>query len=125
MQSIQSYIKANKDRFLGELIELLKIPSISADSAYKGDVLKTAEVIKTSLENAGFKSAFDTPFFNEFVLKAPVGFEQKRTALINEKCIFAGVELEPFYPEFKQHYLFCATEKISKADIDQLAKEVQ
>ena len=53
MQSIQSYISDNKDRFLSELIELLKIPSISADSAYKGDVLKTAEVIKTSLENAG------------------------------------------------------------------------
>jgi acetylornithine deacetylase/succinyl-diaminopimelate desuccinylase-like protein len=53
MQSIQSYIRDNKDRFLNELIELLKIPSISADSAYKGDVLKTAEVIKTSLENAG------------------------------------------------------------------------
>lgn len=53
MQSIQSYINANKDRFLNELIELLKIPSISADSAYHGDVLKTAEVIKTSLEKAG------------------------------------------------------------------------
>lgn len=53
MQSIQSYINDNKDRFLNELIELLKIPSISADSAYKGDVLKTAEVIKISLENAG------------------------------------------------------------------------
>ncbi|WP_296380582.1 dipeptidase [Winogradskyella sp.] len=53
MQSIQSYIKDNKDRFLNELIELLKIPSISADSAYKDDVLKTAEVIKISLEKAG------------------------------------------------------------------------
>ena len=41
MQSIQSYISDNKDRFLNELIDLLKIPSISADSAYKDDVLKT------------------------------------------------------------------------------------
>ncbi|WP_431156692.1 dipeptidase [Winogradskyella poriferorum] len=53
MQSITSYIEANKDRFLNELIDLLKIPSISADSAYKEDVLKTAEVIKLSLEKAG------------------------------------------------------------------------
>jgi acetylornithine deacetylase/succinyl-diaminopimelate desuccinylase-like protein len=53
MQSIQSYINNNKERFLNELIELLKIPSISADSAYHDDVIKTAEVIKTSLENAG------------------------------------------------------------------------
>ena len=53
MQNINSYIKVNKQRFLDELINLLKIPSISADSAYEADVLKTAEVIKTSLENAG------------------------------------------------------------------------
>ena len=53
MNNIQSYIKENKERFLNELIELLKIPSISADSAYKNDVLKTAEVVKISLERAG------------------------------------------------------------------------
>jgi acetylornithine deacetylase/succinyl-diaminopimelate desuccinylase-like protein len=53
MQNINSYIKEHKQRFLDELIELLKIPSISADSAYAADVLKTAEVIKTSLKNAG------------------------------------------------------------------------
>ena len=48
MNNIQSYINQNKDRFLNELIELLKIPSISADSAYKKDVLKTAETVKTN-----------------------------------------------------------------------------
>ncbi|OUR98437.1 peptidase dimerization domain protein [Flavobacteriales bacterium 33_180_T64] len=53
MQNIQSYIEQHKDRFLNELIDLLKIPSVSADSAYKDDVIKTAEVIKTSLEKAG------------------------------------------------------------------------
>ncbi len=53
MNHIQSYIKAHKDRFLHELIELLKIPSISADSAYKDDVLNTADAIKVSLEHAG------------------------------------------------------------------------
>jgi len=53
MNSIQSYIKEHKDRFLNELIELLKIPSISADSAYKNDVLKTADAVKLSLEKAG------------------------------------------------------------------------
>lgn len=35
------------------MIELLKIPSISADSAYKKDVLKTAEAVKKQLEKAG------------------------------------------------------------------------
>ncbi|MFC7356480.1 dipeptidase [Jejudonia soesokkakensis] len=53
MKSAHSYIQEHKERFLNELIELLKIPSISADSAYKNDVIKTAEVIKTSLLKAG------------------------------------------------------------------------
>ncbi|WP_147677769.1 dipeptidase [Algibacter pacificus] len=53
MKSIQNYIAEHKDRFLNELIELLKMPSISADSAYKTDVLKTAEAVKTRLEQAG------------------------------------------------------------------------
>ena len=53
MDNIQSYIKEHKSRFINELIELLKIPSVSADSAYKTDVLKTAEAVKISLKNAG------------------------------------------------------------------------
>ena len=53
MQNIQSYIDKNKDRFLSELIELLKIPSISADSAYKEDTIKTADVVAKSLTAAG------------------------------------------------------------------------
>ncbi|MEZ4774960.1 MAG: dipeptidase [Bacteroidia bacterium] len=38
MEEIQNYIELHKDRFLGELMEFLKIPSISADKAYKKDV---------------------------------------------------------------------------------------
>ena len=53
MQNIQSYINQHKERFLNELIELLKIPSVSADSAYKNDVLKTAEEVRSRLEKAG------------------------------------------------------------------------
>lgn len=53
MKSAKSYIEENQQRFINELVELLKIPSISADSAYKGDVIKTAEAIRSSLEKAG------------------------------------------------------------------------
>ena len=53
MNNIKSYIKENKLRFLNELIELLKIPSISADSAYKKDVLLTADFVLESLKKAG------------------------------------------------------------------------
>jgi len=47
------YIQNNKDRFLNELFELLRIPSISADSAFKNDVRKAAEYIQNKLIQAG------------------------------------------------------------------------
>lgn len=48
-----AYIEQNKDRFLNELFDLLRIPSISADSQFKQDVRKTAEFVKQKLEAAG------------------------------------------------------------------------
>jgi len=53
MENLKSYVNQHKDRFINELIELLKIPSISADSAYTKDVLKTAQEVKIRLEKAG------------------------------------------------------------------------
>ena len=53
MSNIQSYISSNKQRFIDELIELLKIPSISADSAYQKQTIETAEVLKANLLKAG------------------------------------------------------------------------
>jgi len=53
MEFIKEYIKENKDRFIEELIELLKIPSISADPIYKNDVLRCADVVAAALESAG------------------------------------------------------------------------
>ncbi|WP_425076775.1 dipeptidase [Psychroserpens sp. S379A] len=53
MQNIQSYINDHKDQFLNELLDLLKIPSVSADPAFKDHVFKTSEVIKQRLLEAG------------------------------------------------------------------------
>jgi len=53
MENINNYIQQNKERFINELIELLKIPSVSADSAYSQDVIDTSEAVKRSLEKAG------------------------------------------------------------------------
>lgn len=54
---IHNYIETNKQKFLDELFDLLRIPSVSADSKFKNDVLKTAEFIKNSLEKAGVDKA--------------------------------------------------------------------
>jgi len=53
MNYIKDYIEENKNRFIDELIELLKIPSISADPVYKKDVLDCAQAVSESLEDAG------------------------------------------------------------------------
>lgn len=53
MQNIPEYISDHKNRFINELIDLLKIPSISADPVYSQDVFNTAESVKKALEKAG------------------------------------------------------------------------
>ena len=53
MSEINNYISQNKQRFLDELLDLLRIPSVSADSAYDADTAKTAEEVKKRLEEAG------------------------------------------------------------------------
>src|SRR5690606_20806657 len=51
--SIKQYIQENKDRFLEELLDLLRIPSVSADPKFKADVLRAADFVKESLLKAG------------------------------------------------------------------------
>ena len=53
MEKVQSYIDANKERFLNELFDLLRIPSISAQSEHKEDMIKCAEWLAASLVQAG------------------------------------------------------------------------
>ena len=53
MNYINQYIEKNKDRFIQELVDLLKISSISADPKYKQDVLKCAESVEKSLIDSG------------------------------------------------------------------------
>lgn len=53
MDSIQAYISQNQERFLDELKDFLRIPSVSADSRYKGDVARAAEFVREALIKAG------------------------------------------------------------------------
>ena len=53
MEATQNYITTNKEKFLNELIDLLKIPSISADPNYSKDVHLTADEVAKQLKEAG------------------------------------------------------------------------
>ncbi len=56
MDKVQTFIQENKPRFLNELIDLLKIPSISADPAYNQDVIECAEIVAQHLIDAGIEN---------------------------------------------------------------------
>jgi acetylornithine deacetylase/succinyl-diaminopimelate desuccinylase-like protein len=53
MMTFREQVEQNKDRFISELFDLLRIPSVSADPRYKDDVLKMAGAVAESLRKAG------------------------------------------------------------------------
>ena len=53
----KKYIEENKDRFLSELFELLKIPSISSDSTQKAEIIRAAAYLKEKFEASGVDKA--------------------------------------------------------------------
>ncbi len=69
---IDSYIAQHKQRFLDELLDLLRIPSVSADSRFGADTRRAAEFVRDRLAEAGLDNAelIDTPGH-------PVVFAQK------------------------------------------------
>src|SRR6201998_1162709 len=50
---IKEYVQQNKQRFLDELMELLRIPSVSAKPEHQSDMLHMAEAVKSKLTAAG------------------------------------------------------------------------
>ena len=52
----KKYIEKHQKRFLEELFDLLRIPSVSADPAYANEVIRTAQAVKEQLEKVGCDS---------------------------------------------------------------------
>ena len=82
-----------------------------------------AEYLKGELRKAGCEIPFDSPIFNEFVVRFPGGAASVCEKLL-EKKIVAGLPLDAYYPELAGHALVCVTETGGKADMDLLVKEV-
>jgi glycine dehydrogenase subunit 1 len=68
-----------------------------------------------------FESLFNTPFYNEFVIKCPIDPDKLNEKLL-EKNIIGGLNLEENYPKLKNTMLLCVTEKNTKQEIDHLVK---
>jgi len=56
LKIISQYIDKNKNNYINELKEFLKIPSISTDPAHKKDIKKCAHFVKTKLQDAGLNN---------------------------------------------------------------------
>ena len=72
----------------------------------------------------GTSVPFESPFFNEFVVKAPGNADALLRELQQEK-ILGGVNLGRFYPELSDHLLVCVTETVNKAALDRMVKVYQ
>jgi glycine dehydrogenase subunit 1 len=69
----------------------------------------------------GTSVPFESPFFNEFVVKAPGNAKALLRELQQEK-ILGGVNLARFYPELNNHLLVCVTETVNKAALDRMVR---
>lgn len=83
-----------------------------------------AAYLHNGLHGAGAVSLFDGPVFNEFTLRFEKDFKPIRRRLL-DKGIAAGIGLESWYPELKNSYLFCVTETVSRAVLDEIIDEVR
>lgn len=75
MEAVQKYIKENSQRFLDELLEFLRIPSISADTKHKEDVLKAATWLSNELKRIGMEGVEIIPTKGH-----PVVYGEKKTS---------------------------------------------
>ncbi len=56
MENTQDYISKNQNRFLDELLDLLKIPSVSADPKYKDELITCSNQLAHSLKSIGLEN---------------------------------------------------------------------
>lgn len=87
------------------------------------NIYKTQYLKKKLLEIAGWEDVFSAPVYNEFVLRCPDA--RKVNKKLRKEGIIGGYALKEDYPELKDTLLFCATEMISKEDMDKIADIVQ
>ena len=83
MENVKKYIEANEARFLEELFDLIRIPSISAESTHKPDMQRCAEWLAAALAKAGADRAEVYPTAGNPVVYAEKTVDPKaRTVLV-------------------------------------------
>jgi acetylornithine deacetylase/succinyl-diaminopimelate desuccinylase-like protein len=113
MDHIKKLIDKNKDRFVEELFEILRIPSISAMPEHKGDMLRAAELIKLKLLDAGADMAAVMPSTGQPVVYAEKIIDPGKPVVliyghydVQPEDPIDKWETQPFEPEIKEEKIF-------------------
>jgi len=113
MEDIKKYIEDNKQRFLDELFEVIRIPSISSEKEHKDDMKKAADHLKQKLLDAGAEKAEVMPTDgNPVVYAEKILDSNKPTVLVYGHYDVMPVdpiekwESKPFEPEIRDGKIF-------------------
>lgn len=94
MKDVKAYIEANKDRFLEELFELIRIPSISAESEHKADMMRCAEKWREYLLQAGCDKAEVMPTVGNPVVYGEKIIDPKKPTVL----VYGHMDVMPVEP---------------------------
>lgn len=126
---IKNYIEKNQDRFLEELFELLRIPSISAQSSHKDDMVRAAEWLKEALIKSGADKAAVMPTAGNPVVYAEKIIDPKKPTVL----VYGHYDVmpedpidewntEPFEPVIKDGRIWCRGANDDKGQLYMHAK---
>ena len=93
-QAWKDYQQKNKDRFLNELLDLLRIPSVSARSEHKPDMVKCAEAVKQRLLEAGADKAEVFPTAGHPVVYGEKIIDPKKPTVL----VYGHYDVQPAEP---------------------------
>ena len=94
MKDVKAYIEANRERFLEELFELIRIPSISAENEHKPDMLRCAEKWKEFLLKAGCDKAEVMPTEGNPVVYGEKTIDPAKPTV----CVYGHYDVMPVAP---------------------------
>ena len=94
MQIWKTYQENNKQRFLDELMALLRVPSISSDSTHQADMLKCAEAVRKSLLDAGAARAEIFPTAGHPVVFAEKILDESKPTIL----VYGHYDVQPVDP---------------------------
>lgn len=91
MEAWKDYQEKNKDRFLDELLDLLRIPSVSARTENKKDMLACAEAVKNRLTEAGAENVKIIPTTGHPVVYGEKLIDEKKPTVL----VYGHYDVQP------------------------------